>query len=124
MRLYSLRCSIPIALCICLGLARASAEPMDSENYEQLWLAAFSYYAAARVCGDTGTIEKAKNSLRRVNNYGEFHKILSPQAKLYMDNPDYYILQGEKQYSEQKWVSCDQVRQYVLELDDATRQLP
>jgi hypothetical protein len=102
----------------------AYAEPMDRQNYEQLWSATFSYYAAARVCGDYATIEKARTSFIRAMNYGEFHDILPTQAKQFQANPDYYILQGERMYAKQKWVSCEQVRHYVELLDRATSQLP
>lgn len=97
---------------------RASAEPMDRQNYEQLWSATFSYYAAARVCGDRTTIEQAKNSFRRAMNYGEFHGILSKEAKQFLTDPNYYISQGEEMYAKQKWVSCDQVRYYIDQLDN------
>ena len=102
----------------------ASAEPMDRKNYEQLWSATFSYYAMARVCGDHSTVEKAKNSFRRAMNYGEFHDILPNQAKQFLTDPNYYISQGEEMYAKQKWVSCEQVRYYVEQLDNITRKLP
>jgi hypothetical protein len=97
---------------------------MDRQNYEQLWSAAFSYYAAASVCGDQSTVEKAKTSFRRVMNYGEFHNILPSQGKQFLTDPSYYISQAEELYAKQKWVSCGQVSHYVEQLDDATRELP
>ena len=109
---------------IFLGANVPTATAMDKGNYQAFWQASFSYYCAARVCGNSDTIETAKNTLVRVTNYGDFHNLLSNAAVDFQKRPAIYIERGENLYRRQKWVSCDQVKKYVVELDNASKQLP
>ncbi len=99
----------------------ATAQNIDREGFKNLWEASFGYYCAARVCGNSETIKTAENTLLRVLNYGDFHNLLPNAAVKFKKNPKFYIQKGEKTYRYQQWVSCDQVRHYVRELDQATR---
>ena len=107
-----------------LTINQALAQSNDPQQFNDLLEAAYSYYAASRVCGNSETVSIAKDNLIRVMNYGKFRGILSQNAKRFESDPDYYLREGEKAYRRQKWVSCAQLDVYVRDLDTITKMLP
>jgi hypothetical protein len=101
-----------------------SAAPVNQSEFGELFKACFSYYTAARVCGDPAVTMQAEKNLRRALNWGEFKGILSKEAKIYLVDPAIFIRKGEEHYRRDRYVGCEQVGQAVHILDGVTRSLP
>ena len=96
----------------------------DAANTDVLFQNAFGQYTAARVCGDRATIDQANNVLIRILNWHDHNRFNLRSVRIYKDNPGGLLAQGEQRYREQRWTSCSQVRDTVIQLDGITRRFP
>ena len=113
-----------IVAVLCVFAGSAISQDMSRSSFSEMWNAAFSYHAAARVCGNRDTVEIARNAFQRLMNFGRHHGLLSSAAQKFDREPDRFMRLAEAKYREQKWVSCGQVDHYVRQLDELTRRLP
>jgi hypothetical protein len=102
----------------------AVAQQYTNSTFRDLFLAAVSYHAVARVCGDGASINTSKKVLRRVVNFGEHQNLLSAEARYYIQFPDEVIARGEAQYRKDRYVGCSQAKEVINQLDDATKRFP
>jgi hypothetical protein len=100
------------------------AQKYTASTFNDLFLAALSYHAVARVCGDARSIETSKQVLRRVINFGEHQNLLSAEARYYIKNPEEIIARGETQYRKDRYVGCSQANDVIKQLNEATKKLP
>ena len=106
-------------------IATASvAQQYTASTFKDLFLAALSYHAVARVCGDARSIETSKQVLRRVINFGEHQNLLSEEARYYIKYPEEIIARGEAQYRKDRYVGCSQANAVINQLNEATKKLP
>ena len=68
------------SLFIVFSVTSVEAQKVTKSEVKDLFLAAISYHAVARVCGDASSIEISKKVIRRVLNFGEGHNLLSAEA--------------------------------------------
>jgi hypothetical protein len=109
---------------ITLVFPSVSAQQYTSNNFKDLFMAALSYHAVARVCGDSKSIQTSEQILRRVINFGEHKKLLSAEARFYIKNPDEVIARGEAQYKKDRYVGCSQANAVINQLNEVTKKLP
>jgi hypothetical protein len=110
-------------LTACISTA-AWAKQYTASEFRTLFLAAVSYHAVARVCGDSASIETSRQVVRRVINFGEHRGLLSAEAVYYTKNPEEVISRGEAQYRKDRYVGCTQAKEIINQLNDATKRLP
>jgi len=109
---------------IVFSTTSALGQQYTSGTFKDLFLAAVSYHAVARVCGDSTSIETSKKVLRRVINFGEHQNLLSAEARYYQRYPDEVIAKGEAQYRKDRYVGCSQAKEIINQLDEATKRFP
>lgn len=112
------------ALFILFSATSVVAQKFTKSEVKDLFLAAISYHAVARVCGEASSIEISKKVIRRVLNFGEGHNLLSAEAIYYQRYPEEVIAKGEAQYRKDRYVGCSQAREIINQLDEATKRLP
>jgi hypothetical protein len=101
-------------------LSRWAATP---KGFSTLFDAVFSYAASAKACGDTQGYQQGFNTIKRVQNFGDFHQVKSETSEVYRADPAYLTAAAVEQYNKQKWVTCAQIRIYVRKLDELTQRL-
>lgn len=110
---------------LCLTSTSVFAQQQYTQkDFKDLFLAAYSYHVVARVCNDSASIEKSSKVLRRVVNFGEHRKVLTDEARAYLQNPKEIISRGEVQYRKDRYIGCEQARDLVIKLDEVTKKLP
>ena len=112
-----------IILTVCISTA-AFAQKYTPSEFRTLFLAAVSYHAVARVCGDPASIETSRQVVRRVINFGEHRGLLGPEAEYYIKNPEEVISRSEAQYKKDRYVGCGQAKDVINQLNEATKRLP
>lgn len=43
---------------------------------------------------------------------------------MFKNNSENFLLEGERRYREQRWISCEQVSRTVQQIDEITRRFP
>ena len=116
---------------VCLAAGSVTSAPTIAQSFspdaattDSLFQNALGQYAASRVCGDQRTILQIRNSVIRIMNWNDFKRYNLRSVQIFRNNSENFLLEGERRYREQRWISCEQVSRTVQQIDEITRRFP